>query len=194
MISRSRKNWPGGEPGRALLESCLREHLARPAPIGAPARLLRGAARHRGSRAQRGPAEFARAPRLPALYLHDGRGLSDRKSRGLHERGAAEALEAVLRAYAHSDIDNVDAELARDASVCGRGVELMFADAQARPRSAALSPLDAFVVYDDSVEARPLLGVRLAALRGDDGKPAAGRSRRTRTRRSSSIARNRSRR
>lgn len=171
MISRSRKNWPGGEPGRALLESCLREHL-RDLP-----RLERLRGYYEGRHAIEDRVRSAGLPNLrvrhafPRYISTMAAGYLIGNPVGYTSEAQPEALEAVLRAYAHSDIDNVDAELARDASVCGRGVELMFADAQARPRSAALSPLDAFVVYDDSVEARPLLGVRLAALRGDDGKP-----------------------
>lgn len=70
-----------------------------------------------------------------------------------------DALEDLKHAYAHCAIDSVDAELARAASIYGRGVELIFADEDACPRSAALDPRFSFVVYDDTVEHRPLLGV-----------------------------------
>lgn len=71
------------------------------------------------------------------------------------------ALEAVLERYGRCAADSVDAELARNASIFGRGVELVFADAEAQPRTASLEPESAFVVYDDTVEHRPLFGVHL---------------------------------
>lgn len=55
--------------------------------------------------------------------------------------------------------DSVDAELAVDAAVYGKGVELCYADEQAQPRTAQLDPRSAFVVYDDTVEHSPLFGV-----------------------------------
>ena len=78
-------------------------------------------------------------------------------------------LRAVQRAYAHCAMDSVDAELARDASVYGKGVELVFADLQAAPRAAALDPCRAFVVYDDTVAHAPLFGVHYSERRGPDG-------------------------
>ncbi len=67
---------------------------------------------------------------------------------------------AVLRdVYAASDMGSVDAELAADASIYGRGVCICYADERGRPRAATLSPREAFVVYDDTVEHRPLFGV-----------------------------------
>ena len=82
------------------------------------------------------------------------------------------ALDAVLREYQACAIDSVDAELARCASIYGKGVELIFANASARPRSTALNPEDAFVVYDDTVEANPLFGVYFAPVRRPDGRTA----------------------
>ena len=78
--------------------------------------------------------------------------------------GQRAALDGVLANYRLCAIDSVDVELARQASLYGRGVELVFADGDARPRSAVLDPRLAFVVYDDTVENRPLFGVRLRPL------------------------------
>jgi SPP1 family phage portal protein len=55
----------------------------------------------------------------------------------------------------------VDAELAKHAGIYGRGVELAYMDATSRPRSAAIDPRYAFVVYDDTVAHDPLLGVHV---------------------------------
>ena len=85
------------------------------------------------------------------------------------------ALDVIRRAYRAGRIDSVDAELARDASIYGKGVELLFADADARPRSAALDPRSAFVVYDDTVESAPLFGVHLVRRTNDRGEVIGAR-------------------
>lgn len=86
--------------------------------------------------------------------------------------GQRAALDGVLANYRLCAIDSVDVELARQASLYGHGVELVFADGDACPRSAVLDPRLAFVVYDDTVENRPLFGVRLRPLLRDDGAEA----------------------
>lgn len=70
-----------------------------------------------------------------------------------------EALNVLQRMYAASDMASVDAELASDASIYGRSVCICYADEQGKPRAATLSPKEAFVVYDDTVEHRPVFGV-----------------------------------
>ena len=70
-----------------------------------------------------------------------------------------EALSLLQKLYAQSDMASVDAELAADASVYGRGVCICYADEQGKPKAATLSPKEAFVVYDDTVEHRPVFGV-----------------------------------
>lgn len=67
-------------------------------------------------------------------------------------------IEPLTDAYTDTDTASVDAELARDASICGYGVELCYANEDAQPRTAALEPERAFVVYDDTVAAKPLFG------------------------------------
>jgi len=69
---------------------------------------------------------------------------------------AFEQLAQVLR---RCDAQSIDAELAVDAAVYGKAVELCYADLQAKPRVAQADPRYAFVVYDDTVEHRPLLGI-----------------------------------
>lgn len=70
-----------------------------------------------------------------------------------------EAVQALMDAYRHSSIDSVDAELAAAASTYGRGVCICYADEDGAPRAAPLSPMEAFVVYDDTVEHKPMFGV-----------------------------------
>lgn len=79
------------------------------------------------------------------------------------------ALDEILERYRRCAVDSVDAELARNASIFGKGVELVFADADAQPRTASLDPGRAFVVYDDTVENMPLFGVHLLPRLDDLG-------------------------
>ena len=78
----------------------------------------------------------------------------------------AEAIENVFKpvgdALAAAKADCVDAELAVDASVYGKAVEICYADGESKPKVSRLSPLGAFVVYDDTVEHKPLFGVTIA--------------------------------
>lgn len=75
------------------------------------------------------------------------------------DKDQPEGIAALREAYAGCDMGSVDAELAADASIYGRGVCICYADENGRPRAATLSPRDAFVVYDDTVEHRPIFGV-----------------------------------
>lgn len=77
----------------------------------------------------------------------------------------AAAFKTIQEAYVVSSVESVDAELAVDASVYGRAVELCYADGESRPRVAQVSPLDCFVVYDDTVEHKPLFGVARREIR-----------------------------
>jgi len=72
------------------------------------------------------------------------------------------ALQPLLDAYRRCDVDSVDAELAKHAAIYGRAAEMLYMDAGARPRVAAIDPRYAFVVYDDTVAHAPLLGIHLA--------------------------------
>ena len=73
--------------------------------------------------------------------------------------GQEEAFAPVLEAYEAASVESVDAELAMDAAVYGKAAEVCYADAEARPRVAQLDARSALVVYDDTVEHAPLLGI-----------------------------------
>ena len=170
MIVRPRGTFEDGIPGAALLESCLREHLN-----NVP-RMDRLRAYYDGHHAIERRVRSAGLPNLRIAHAFP-RYISTMAAGYLignpveyvSETQSA-ALRAVLDEYARGSIDSVDAELARSASICGKGVELLFADAQAHPRAVALDPRDAFVVYDDSVENLPLLGVYAVPVTADDGR------------------------
>ena len=73
--------------------------------------------------------------------------------------GQEEAFTPVLEAYEAASVESVDAELAMDAAVYGKAAEVCYADAEAQPRVAQLDARSAFLVYDDTVEHAPLLGI-----------------------------------
>lgn len=75
------------------------------------------------------------------------------------DEGQEQALDALQDAYNAADVGSIDAEIALNQAVYGRGVELVYADSQARPRTTAVDPQNAFVVYADDAEGLPLFGV-----------------------------------
>lgn len=82
-----------------------------------------------------------------------------------------EKLDSLLDAYRMTDIDSEDAELAKDAAIYGRAVEILYSNEWSQPKAATLNPESAFVVYDDTVEAKPILGVYFHETYKADGTP-----------------------
>lgn len=72
----------------------------------------------------------------------------------------SKGFEALVDSFRACNIDSVDGEVAECASIYGVGVEIVYADEKGRPKSAALDRQNAFVVYDDTVEHKPLAGVK----------------------------------
>lgn len=161
MITRSRKVMENG-PRREVLNACVQEFLT-------------GAERRQRLRSwYEGRHEIldrTRAAGLPNVKLvHDYPRYISTMAAGYlvgrpveyeAEEAQQSALDAVKERYSRCAVDSVDAELAKNASIYGRGVELVFADESALPRTASLEPWNGFVVYDDTVERRPLFGVHL---------------------------------
>ena len=76
------------------------------------------------------------------------------------------ALSALMELYREGDIPSVDVENARNAAIFGKGVELICLPEDGfLPRVYALSPENAFVVYEDDIRHRPLLGVYVSGDR-----------------------------
>jgi SPP1 family phage portal protein len=71
------------------------------------------------------------------------------------------ALQMITDEYKRANVDSVDIELARYAAIYGKAVQIVYADEDAKARVAAISPETAFVVYDDTVESKPLFGVQV---------------------------------
>lgn len=70
-------------------------------------------------------------------------------------------ISAVTDVLTGADSKTQDADLALDIAIFGRGYEMMYmsSDSVPVPKLARLSPLNTFVVYDDTVEQKPVFGV-----------------------------------
>ena len=88
----------------------------------------------------------------------------------------APGLQTVLAAYAATDVESEDCELAVDASVYGRAAELCYADASSRPRVAQADPTRSFVVYGEDALHLPLLGVCFGEKRDGEGRALCRRA------------------
>lgn len=82
------------------------------------------------------------------------------------------ALDTIIDAYTAYDAPSVDSELAVLASKFGKAVEICYLDEEAQPCSGALSPMEAFVVYDNTVKHRPLFGVHILPKLDREGNRA----------------------
>ena len=176
MITRPR--WQAGDgPDGETLDSCLREHLSRMPRLNRLRRYYDG----RNDVLRRTRDEGLPNNRLAHAFpryivaMASGYLIGSPVTYQADDPGAAAALEGGESAYGQGCVDSVDVELARNASIYGRGVELVYADDQARPRSVSLDPCGAFVVYDDTVAAAPLFGVYYAPVRRGDGVTEAWR-------------------
>ena len=116
---------PRGELTGELLSGCLREQLGN---VGHLAKLQ---AYYRGHQSIQNRERSAGLPNIRLSHAYP-RYISTMASGYLigspvryESEEQAEALSAVLRAYAACAVDSVDAELARSASICGKGVELL---------------------------------------------------------------------
>ena len=166
MITRDRGCLERGLSGR-LLQGCLNEHLrAAPRlcrlkdaydlkPVSPPSVRGEGLPDHRLRHA------FVRSIVTIASSYLAGAAVS--------YHGGGTGMEGVLDAYRLANAAGVDMELARQASLYGKGVEIVYTDRKAQPRSAALDPRSAFVVYADDVSSEPLFGVHFHPITGEGG-------------------------
>lgn len=167
MITRDRAFLEGGLSGR-LLQGCLQEHLRRTEHYH----------RLRNAYLLNSPPGQPRAEGLPdhRLFHAYARYIvtiasSYLTGSAISYQGETAGLPALRKAYLSANTAGVDSELARQASLYGKGVEVIYSDAQARPRSAALDPRCAFVVYGDDVGATPLFGMHFHPLTDASGAP-----------------------
>ncbi|MBQ3575058.1 MAG: phage portal protein [Clostridia bacterium] len=170
MIIRPRCDFPEGIPDASLLESCLKEHLTGVDRLGRLRAYYDGRHAIRNRRRSAGQPNNRIAHGFTRYIATMAAGYLIGNPVSYESEEQENALAVLLREYSAGAVDSVDAELARDASIYGKGVELIYADENARPRASSLDPRDAFVVYDDSVENRPLLGMYLMPWRMPDGR------------------------
>ena len=151
---------PDGMPGAELLGTLLRRHAQARVRLDEISDIY--ARRHRVSARRRlaGLPNNRLAHDLPGYIATMAAGyLVGSPVRYAPPDGQEDAFEPVRRAYAEASVESVDAELAMDAAVYGKAVELCYADAFARPKVAQMDPKSSCVVYDDTVEHAPLFGV-----------------------------------
>ena len=154
-----------------IVAACLQRHRA----------LLPGLARLRAYYEGRNPGimerdtgerEAARLPHPFARYIAlTASGYLTGRPITYEAPGQEAALDALRASFERNAMDSIDAELAVQAAVYGKGVERVYADRDGRPRSVTLSPEDALVVYDDTVAHAPLFGLCLSRRTRPDGTP-----------------------
>lgn len=76
-------------------------------------------------------------------------------------------ISLLTRTLKRCAADNVDCELATDAAIYGKAVEVYYADGDAMPRLCQADPRNAFVVYDTTVEHSPMFGILLSDRLGE---------------------------
>lgn len=81
-------------------------------------------------------------------------------------------IEPILEVYKQIDIVSHDAELAKDLSIFGIGLELCFmtSDDNPIPKVTAIDPRQIFLVVDDTVEYKSLFGVHYYPKRDMDNQ------------------------
>lgn len=83
---------------------------------------------------------------------------------------SVENIDKLIEAFKSCDVASVDCELAEDAGVYGVATEIVYLDEEGNIKCAKIDRLNAFVVYDDTVEAKPLIGIRWIKSRKGDIK------------------------
>jgi len=170
MIRRAREYLDAeGMPGLEMLRSVVAEHLSGLERLKKLQRYYRGQnailSRRRAEGLPNNRMAHAFARYIVAVttgYLVGGP--------VRYEAGESPTLREIQRMLRRCSAASVDAENARNAAIYGRGVELVHADADLAVRITALSPMDAFVVYDDGCDMRPMFGVACARKARADGQ------------------------
>lgn len=85
-----------------------------------------------------------------------------------------EGVKALYALYARAGAEQADTELAMAQASFGRAVSLNYLSGDGRMKVASLDPRSAFVVYDDTVEHKPLMGVLLSLERDALGQTLGG--------------------
>ena len=79
-------------------------------------------------------------------------------------------IKPLLKAFDDAEVDETDSDNALDMSIFGLAYEYVYAaEGNAKPKTKNISPLNTFIVVDDSIEERELFGVYYY-LKKDDTK------------------------
>ncbi|MBQ9383788.1 MAG: phage portal protein [Ruminiclostridium sp.] len=78
-------------------------------------------------------------------------------------------ISAITEVLRRCDSDTQDIDLARFGSIFGVSYEMIYMTADSTIKLASLDPRSAFVVYDDTVEQKPVFGVYYMPIYGEDG-------------------------
>ncbi len=79
-------------------------------------------------------------------------------------------FSAITDALRNADSVTQDIDLSLDGAIYGRCYDMYYADSESNPKLARLSPLNAFVVYDDTVEQNPVFAVYYFPVFDKEGK------------------------
>lgn len=174
MITRAKRYLDeAGMPSPAMLRSVLAEHLAEAPRLGKLAGYYRGDSEITRRVRQKGLPNNRIAHPYARYIVSVATGYLIGQPVNYSVDGGEDALQPVTDAYSKCSISSIDAENARHASIYGRGVEYVHVsendEGQVLPCVAALSPEQAFVVYDDDYHNTPLFGVYYAKDTTEEG-------------------------
>jgi SPP1 family phage portal protein len=174
MITRAKRYLDeAGMPSPAMLRSVLAEHLAEAPRLGKLAGYYRGDSEITRRVRQKGLPNNRIAHPYARYIVSVATGYLIGQPVNYSVDGGEDALQPVTDAYSKCSISSIDAENARHASIYGRGVEYVHVsendEGQVLPCVAALSPEQAFVVYDDDYHNTPLFGVYYAKNTTEEG-------------------------
>jgi SPP1 family phage portal protein len=69
------------------------------------------------------------------------------------------ALDAITNRYKATTINETDVDIAEDVSIYGKAYEYVYTDESGHPASAIIDPTCAVIIYDSSIERRPIGGI-----------------------------------
>ena len=170
LITRPKVDWAGGIPPMEMVYSCVVEHARGLARLKRLKDYYDG--RHEICKRTRmsGLPNNALVHGFPRYICTMTSGYLIGAPIGYACEEQESGVKAMREAFARCSMDSVDAEIAMDAAIFGKGVELIYAGEDGLPRSAAVRPMEAFVVYSGSVDVTPMFGVRCIETMKADGE------------------------
>lgn len=81
---------------------------------------------------------------------------------------SADDIEPIIEVLNYNDVHTTDTQLLKDALIFGRSCELEYIDEEGKQRFKTVSPMNAFPIYDDTVEEKLAYGVRISAVQNTE--------------------------